>query len=107
MAENDHLFFLAHRRAEARARAEEALAAADEAWNALQALNERVAKGEAYCGEHADDRRARQLLWRIKRERAAAKERWEGLHEAFLRAEESYLLSARECRLYGMAEEDR
>lgn len=104
--DSSHLQFLTTRRDTERAAMEAAWDIAQTKWDELQALNERVARGVAYIGEHPEDAKARGLLATLKRDRDALARAHEWQLSEFRRLEEIYLLSVRSLRFHGVYEED-
>ena len=102
----DHLVFLAQRRQADRDAMETAWEAAEGAWQSIEALNERIAKGVVYVGEHPGETKAAKHLASLKRQRDHLALDHEVALFEFRRMEEVYLLSARECRLCGVPEEE-
>ena len=105
MTDASHRQFPTNRRAADREAMEAAWDAADALWDKIAALNERVARGVAYVGENPSDRKARGLLASLRKERRELVTDYDAALAEFRKAEDGYLASVTECRMYGIEEE--
>lgn len=106
MTDAEHRQFLLTRRAQDRARCDAAFAPVSDLGDRIMALNERIANGKVYVADHPGSRKAANHLGDLERERRALEADYDAALYAYRKVEESYLASAKECKLYGLPEED-